>query len=492
MRCCTKSITVAMAAACLLFAAGIQAEETLPGKQLDYLKIVQAYADTMIERGRDTYGLQHSPLFAAALNRRRLMPGLFPDISGIRNGDRCTTAANPMHDQNLYQILYALTKITEEETYAAEADKTLTFFFENCQSPATGLLAWGEHMGWDFTDKVRGNTHEFFRPWVLWERCLQLAPDAIAVFARGLWDHQIHNQKTGEFSRHADWAGHGTGGKNEYPRHGGFYVTTWAKAYRESQEPVYSKAVETLVDMYNRLSSEQTGAIPCSSNPGRARIMWPESNLSLAVDLTDAALVFPESLRTKMLTRAESTDKVYLSLNHDFRPDGIGFVAGADIHTLATFTQGDWTHTQLWATGYGKATDAQIANLCYLRYGQLTDGPAKTGYRKLIVQCANRYLDSVPDLTRTVYPGPMGDVIFHLLAANEITGDRKYLDRADAFARFAVKSFLTEGSALPRASSQHDHYEAITRGDTMMMALLKLWQVQNKPDLSIDLIYTDR
>jgi hypothetical protein len=33
---------------------------------------------------------------------------------------------------------------------------------------------------------------------------------------------------------------------------------------------------------------------------------------------------------------------------------------------------------------------------------------------------------------------------------------------------------------------------AITRADTLMMALLKLWLVQNRAGAGIDLVYTDR
>ncbi len=86
--------------------------------------------------------------------------------------------------------------------------------------------------------------------------------------------------------------------------------------------------------------------------------------------------------------RCAAMDKVYLSLKHDLTPDGIGFVAGADIHTLVAFTKGYWTHTQPWATGYGKVTDAQVANLCYQRYEQMADGREKQGYRNLIRQCS--------------------------------------------------------------------------------------------------------
>lgn len=464
----------------------------------DYLGAVRAYADSLLAQGRDTYGPERSPLIAAALDRQRMQPGSFPPIEGIRPGDRTLSGANPMHDENLYQILYALTRATGEARYVEEADRTLKYFFEHCQSPGTGLMAWGEHLGWDFTtESVTGpkgadSSHEFFRPWVLWDRWYALAPESAVAFARGLWEHQIHNHETGEFSRHARWSKHGTGGSNEYPRHGGFYIRTWARAYEATRDPVFAQATETLVDMYNRLSSPKTGAIPCSTAPDRVRMMWPASNLSLAVDLTEAGPAFPEALRAKMTEQAGRVDRVFLALPHDFAPKGIGFLVSADIDDLGAFDSEIRSGTEPWVTGYGMSTDAQVANLCLLRLRQLPEGKARESYRDLILRAAGRYLDSSPDLGKTIYPGPLGDAIFHMLAAHELSGDAKYLARAEFFAELGIRVFLTDGSPLPRASSQHEHYEAITRGDTFMMALLRLWQARQRPDLDLGIVYADR
>ena len=38
--------------------------------------------------------------------------------------------------------------------------------------------------------------------------------------------------------------------------------------------------------------------------------------------------------------------------------------------------------------------------------------------------------------------------------------------------------FLTDGLPLPRATNQHDHYETITGGPDLMLALLKLHLVR--------------
>ena len=124
----------------------------------DYLLLVKAYADAMIANGRDHYGPVSSPLFAAALDRSTLLladAGTFGSIDGIRETDRSLGGANPLSEIGLYEILYKLSVITGDPVYAREADKAIKYFFDNCQSEITGLMAWGEHLFWDF-EKRKG------------------------------------------------------------------------------------------------------------------------------------------------------------------------------------------------------------------------------------------------------------------------------------------------------------------------------------------------
>ena len=462
----------------------------------DYLATVKEYADAMLEHGRDRYGAQHSPLFSSALDRTTLsmlqIEGKPERMKGIRNGDRMLKGANPMHDQDLYQVLYALTEVTGDKRYAREADKALKWFFENCQSPETNLLTWGEHIGWGFETETlsypRGDNHEFYGAWVLWDRSFELAPQACERYALGLWEHQVHDHETGDFSRHAMWKEHRTGIHNGYPRHGGFYIATWGHAYERTKNPVFLKAIETLVDHYNNNSSPNTGAIPCSTNPGRITIMWPESNLSLAVDLWDAAAKVPDKLAKKMRARALKTDELYLSLKHEFGPEGRGFVAGANVHTLERLTEGAWTDTDVWAMAYGKGTDADVAMLCSLRYAQVKHD----GYKKLVLDAANRYLTREPILEGVLYPEPLANAILLMLACHELTGQEKYLERADYFAENAMRIFFDDSSPLPKVGSTYNHYESMTGGDDLLSALLKLWAARNRPGAKLPITFNSR
>jgi hypothetical protein len=174
------------------FHASSRAGDTNLEVHPEYLKAVTDYADTLLEHGRDSYGDAKSPVFVAGgldlktykFVRRKLKG------QGIREGDRAY-GANPQHDLNFYQVLYALTELTGDQKYAQEADEALKWFFENCRSPATDLFAWGEHLHWDVEAKqCKGrDLHEFYRPWVLWGRSFKISPEAGAgATSRGMPD----------------------------------------------------------------------------------------------------------------------------------------------------------------------------------------------------------------------------------------------------------------------------------------------------------------
>ena len=109
----------------ILTAGPTQSAET------DYLKVVTNYANALITHGRDKYGPVKSPLIATTLERGTF--GMIerdgaPEIAGVRDRERVFEGANPMHDQNLYQILFALTQLTGNIEYAQHADQTLAWF----------------------------------------------------------------------------------------------------------------------------------------------------------------------------------------------------------------------------------------------------------------------------------------------------------------------------------------------------------------------------
>ncbi len=460
--------------------------------ELDELRLVARYADALIENGRDVYGEKHSPLFAACLDRKTLRQ--FPaaefqrlwrirlddwDNWMVRNSERCFQGANPHQDQNLYQILYALSEIKQSPRYAREADAALTWFFKHTQSPTTGLYPWGEHMAWDLIrddiineGRTHDTTHEFRRAWELWERSFELAPKACRRFALGLWHHQIGDQRSGNFSRHAGYLRHKPELDSEYPRHGGFYIATWAEAYRRTQEKVFLQAIEVLVSGFDRRRSSASGAIPAESNQrSGGKMLWATSNLALAIDVWNSAAKVPSDLAEKLRAFTRKTDEVFVNLPHRLDGDGAGFFLNGHLDTLEPYGEGTWA-------GYsGFEGEAGTAILCLIRFRQ-TDDPR---YRELALKSARRFLEREPAWQKVIHPSTIGSYIWLLLGAHELTQDEKYLRRADTLAAKGVELFLGDDLPIPRATVKYSHYEAVTGADDLMMALLKLWLRKNQP-----------
>jgi hypothetical protein len=412
----------------------------------DFLRVVRKYADTMIERGRDMYGPQKSGLFLSALDRMTLTPlTLRPTApGGIRRGDRSGRAwtamngANPHLDQNLLRIFYALSEITGDKRYAQAADEELTWFFNNTMSPKTSLLPWGEHLSWDvmLDVPISGGDemmHEFARPWVLWDRCFELAPAASEKFALGLWEHQIANHKTGGFDRHAPYFEHGPVDGKDFARHAGFYIGTWCYAWKYTTNSTFLGAIEMLLARFERKRVQKDGSEAATIGP---------------LDCEIAAGIVPEPLAGRLRAFAAKEDDLILKdLRASLKPSG-----GAP---------------PLWQAGYSASTLASSAMFCLARYDQTK----RTDYSKLVLEIADAYIDSHPAEDVDAWPMSFGHAISAQVAAHRISGDARYRRQAERFARMAVNIFWQD-NPLPRASMKTGHYEAITGADSAALALL--------------------
>ena len=377
----------------------------------NYLQTVKAYADTMLDHGRDTYGNKHTPLFAEELNpsTMQMLEGEalqkataidFKDW-GIRSHDRMLGGANSQHCLNLYQILYALTDITGNKRYATEADESLTYFFQNCQSEATGLLYWGEHAGWNLRtdsplEKQSGDIHEFFRPWILWNRSWDLAPEPCRQFALGLWEHQIGDHETGDYSRHATISKHGPGTNAPYARHGGFYIETWAVAYSQTKDTVFLQAIQSVVNGLERARLHEGGYLVGGSKIRGGRRPY---DISLAISSENASALVPQELAARLQEVALANDGIFSKTVPD----------------TETASKRKIDAKALWSNAYGAGPRAGRANVYMLRYRQTKND----AYRRAVLQEADLYRTHEIDLTQPVWPGTFGDAIWLMLNAHE-------------------------------------------------------------------------
>jgi hypothetical protein len=417
-----------------------------------YLDVVRRYANTMIKRGRDTYGPERSLLFLSALDREAVAPLTSRPAApaGIRREDRCgepwdaLVGANPHRDENLLRVLYALTEITGDAKYAAAADREVEWFFGHAMSAKTGLLAWGEHMSWDVMhDRPISGTdvaiHEFARPWALWERSFALAPEACRRFALGLWEHQIANHMTGGFDRHAAYFEHGPADGRDFPRHAGFYIVTWAHAWRHTKDPTFTTAIEALLARFERKRVQKDGTM---------------INTIPAVDCESAAALVGEPLAGRLRAFAAAEDDVTVA-GLKRRPPG----------SAAAMEE-----TPLWRGTYGGNTLAAVGMTYVARLRQV-DRPE---LRDAVVAIADEYAGAVPDEDVDVWPMTFAHAIGVEVAAWRFTGRAAYLREAERLCDLAVRLYW-EDRPLPRASLKTGHYESITGGDSLALALLETY-----------------
>lgn len=459
----------------------------------DYLTAIEKYADSMIGQGRDHYGKEHSPLFASALNRENL--GLvekqnYTKIDGVRVKDRSLSGANMIDDIDLFRLLYELTVETGNTKYTNAADSAIQYFFNNCQSATTGLMAWGEHLYWDFYEEDCAYAPDFdfheAKQWPFFDRSYILAPGPFWRFVLCEWDHQIHDKATGDFSRHARYTRHETYSGFEFPRYAGQMIERWADAYNRPENQSHPRRDELLTAikvvfqrMLDNVEFSEAGYLVAgsSSHGDHNEVVWLTNNLELARCLESAAPTMDEEFANKMVEFALKQDIDFVDAPHKLDSTGGGFAVTLHAQTGLPRTRSmNKPYTSTWSTGYGYGTHAGAANTCFSRYQSLKDkrpGIANK-YQDLIIQSAEKYLKSTPDTTQLLKPKEFADVIKLMLNCHELTSDDQYIVRASFFADMGIGLFLDDNQVLPKATNKNAHYESITGGPSFMLQLLKL------------------
>jgi len=456
MRITRKNQLFGMLAVFVTALASVSAAEPpkAPVPSSPFISVIYRYADTMIERGRDTYGPMKTGLFLSALDRFTLTPltNRPPAPHGIRESDRVASKDGPLvgaslhHDENLLRLLYTLSELSSKPKYREAADAELKWFFSDAPSTNTYLRPWGERGFWDtLKDEPVINTDAdgrqgFFRPWLLWDRCFDLAPQASQRLVISLFGPQ-----TNDFSVAP-------------PRQAGFNIRIWASAYARTKDQQFLKAIDTTLQQFEK----------GRSNGGPKEDVSVAAAISLAIDCDGAAHHVPDPLASRLRSFAAREDEIFCGLPHNLADNlagTAGFLTGADKGAGKSTER----HTPLWTAEEARNTTAQIGMMCVSRY----ENTARPGYRTLVHAAADAYLNSMFSPDEDVWPATLGHAISLELAAWRWTARPVYLDRARLFGNLALEKFFDK-SPLPRASLKSNHYETIAGTDTLALALVEL------------------
>lgn len=467
------------------------------GRSDSYLRAVIDFADTMLQYGTDRYGSQHTPQFATALSRGPVpeLPPASPKLPGwpprftqvpnvfmgsdyahkttIRGGDVSTDVA-------LYELLYKLSALTNDQSYAEAADASLKWFIENTPDPQSGLFAWGEHCGWDFrkeryidgndiwADPVYWAKHEFnASPEPLFEKFATLSSSNAPLenFAKGIWRQHVWFDTNRDwfpgdtglrYSRHGKiGVSGGQGGQDAggmYPRHGGCMVNTMSAAYRYSNSAAVKRDMLDYIDQFVtqwELLQGHFGYVPYdvgSASNGQ--------NDKLASELGYAASRLAQdraALATRMLSLAEA-----LAGPHGKAYEKVGTLMTSDIGNRSLGKNSG----HFGKPGYNIGWDLP--------------GKVPSQYAEAIRTLLDAAKEGRPSAPHT---------------------NREYLARANWFGKQAMDIFLNDGSGspLPRMLDKNSAvilvdgvakanaiYHSYTGGDELMLALLELYEA-NQP-----------
>jgi len=165
-----------------------------------YLNAVCKFADTVLERGRDTYGDKPSPLFVDGLHVATLRPAVW------KWHDQEWVLSNLASQQPLLRALDGLTALTGQEKYRQAAEDAVRYALDHVTTP-NGLLYWGGHLAWDLQgDRPVGqysDVHELKNHQPYFRLMWRVNPEATSRLMEAIWAAHVLDWSRLDYNRHA-------------------------------------------------------------------------------------------------------------------------------------------------------------------------------------------------------------------------------------------------------------------------------------------------
>lgn len=167
------------------------------------------------------------------------LPRIYRYVDALLENPKQTT--NLYHYQNLLRLLYTLSELSSKPKYRDAADEALRSWLQQVPAPDAQIS----------------------RPWMLWNRCFEIEPEASTRFAVAAVDTRTAN-------------------------HPGFYLRTFSAAYAHTTNEIFLRAIETLLKPYERSETALS--------------------LSFTIDCDGCARLLPERLAARLRSLATRGD----------------------------------------------------------------------------------------------------------------------------------------------------------------------------------------
>ena len=167
------------------------------------LEVVRTFADNVLEKGRDHWSGEDTPLLADGINVITGEPVVW------RYEGEEFIIHNLASQQNLFRVLTGLTKLTGEERYKSVAKDAIRYHFDNLVAD-NGLLRWGGHQFIDLrtlepVGHFDADCHEFKTHYPYYELMWEVDQEKTRDFIRAFWKGHVLNWRNLAINRHAGY-----------------------------------------------------------------------------------------------------------------------------------------------------------------------------------------------------------------------------------------------------------------------------------------------
>ena len=434
---------------------------------------VRAFADALIEFGRDRYGPEHPPLFVSQLDVRTHD---LPDCEGLycstNRGGAGATTCNLQFDGGLLRLLYALTDVTGASKYASAAGDYLEHFLTHLPDDA-GNFPWGDHRGYDVVADERIDAQDEFKvTWLPWERLWAIDSGACRRQFHALKEHVIDERRSWAFNRHYP--------PGEVPHSmnssGGAWLAAWAFAYAQTGEERYLEWAECLRDYLWSRRNPETDLIAAhpddplfdctalKARPGRTEYMgpwcWYACNLLQAADQLGevAGAEFRRQALKYMHAFAERAD---ITEEGDFH-------ATFDLETgVPLFGRIEEPWRYLPAYRHGEASSGIIGLRAHsaMAFGYLQTGDEtlrETFDRLQPGLCLQAFEETSAPFD--IPAGMLAMATSAFLNMYQATGEKRYRDAGDLLATHALQHYVRDGFFMAGVPAVPRHREPALDG----------------------------
>ncbi len=184
----------------ILFLTGFL-PSVLAEEEIDRMKVVKDYIDTVLENGRYIEGSKYPELFVMGLNSDTLEP-----VEWVTGG-KTYYPSNFFSMQNFLSTLVGYSNLTDDPKYKEIAKKQMKLWFDNF-TDKNGLVYAGAHTFVDAkTGEVvsLGNQHEMKNNSPYYELMWEVDPDATIKYMEAFWNAHILDWSNLSMNRHGKY-----------------------------------------------------------------------------------------------------------------------------------------------------------------------------------------------------------------------------------------------------------------------------------------------